>query len=169
MLENQYLKYNNIFTQDIFNNLFFSNNNILQNEYTRDNILKFGFYSQFIKSPFIYDTNLKNILINNDSNILISKCKENEINNNNFINNNINNPNFGLNEKKFYNLDFNYIEEKNKGNINNNNNINININNNVNNNVIDNNVNSIISNSLCLNNKKPFKKNIFLKFIILKI
>ena len=51
LLENQYLKYNNIFIQDNFNNIFFSKNNILQNEFTPDNILKFGFYSRFITSP----------------------------------------------------------------------------------------------------------------------
>jgi len=169
LLENQYLKYNNIFIQDNFNNLFFSKNNILQNEFTRDNILKFGFYSQFITSPFIYDnnSNLKNILINNDSNILFSKCKENEININNFINNSINNPIFGLNEKEFYNPNFNYIEEKNKGNINNNLNININnninISNYINNNDIDNNVISNISNSVCLDNKKPLNKKYLFK------
>ena len=156
MLENQYLNFNNIFIQDNFNNLFFSKNNILQNEFTGDNILKFGFYSQFIRSPFIYDnnSNLKNVPINNYSNILISKYKEKQINNDNLINNIMNNPNFSLNEKEFYNPDFNYIEDQNKGNIYNN----ININNNVNNIDIDNNINSNISNSCCLNNKKPFKK-----------
>ena len=126
MLENQYLNNNNIFIPDNFNNLFFSKNNILQNEFTEDNILQFGFYSQFITSPFIYDnnSNLKNLPINNYSNILISKYKENHINNNNLINNNMNIPNFCLNEKEFYNPDFNYIEDKNRGNINNNININ---------------------------------------------
>ena len=168
MIENLNLNYNNnIFIPDNYNNLFCSKNNILQNEFTGENILKFGFFSQFIRSPFIYDnnSNVKNISINNYSNILISKYKENQLNNNIFIKNSMNNPNFGLNEKEFYNPDFNYIENKNKGNINSN----ININNNVNNNVIDNNVNSNISNSECLHKKKHFKKNIFLKFIILKI
>ena len=161
MLENQYLNNNNIFMPDNFNNLFFSKNNILQNEFTGDNILKFGFFSQFIRSPFIYDnnSNLKNIPINNYSNILISKYKENQLNNNIFIKNSMNNPNFGLNEKEFFNPDFNYIENKNKGNINSN----ININNNVNNNVIDNNVNSNILNSGGLHKKKPYKKKYLFK------
>ena len=163
MLENQCLNYNNnIFIPYNFNNLFCSKNNILQNEFTGDNILKFGFFSKFIRSPFIYDnnSNLKNIPINNYSNILISKYKENQLNNNIFIKNSMNNPNFGLNEKEFFNPDFNYIEDKNKGNINNN--ININFNNNVNND-IDNNVNSIISNSECLHKKKHFKKKYLFK------
>jgi len=105
-------------------------------------------YSRFISSPFVYDKNfnLKNIPINNYSNILISKYKENQINNNNLINNNNrNNPNFFLNEKEFYNPDFNYIEDKNIGNINNSINFN-------------DNVNSIISSFVCLHNKKSFKK-----------
>lgn len=80
MLKNDYINYNNNFIQDYHNSLFYSNNNIMQNDFVGNYINNLEFYYQFIRSQFIYDnnSNLKNLSINKDSNILNLKFKENE-------------------------------------------------------------------------------------------
>ena len=139
-------------------NLFQDNNNfsLLNNYLLNECRPNLGLYSQIINPSYFYDNNL-NISYNYPNPI----GKENKIENLP-INNNINNVNCNLNEKKYKDLLFNNFNiDKNKDNFNyitnNNANINVNVNDKINDNVSNSNDSS---NSASLPNKTSLKQKV---------